>query len=153
MINYQFTCKNCHVTFSMSEKSIMQSSSLACPHCHLNLPAGEFKHIKNDLKYRKEHSSFYVSVFDSPDINIENLSSYALDRTVNGLNNLFKNDPSQNIDSFIEENKYLLTFCNLYSRNILIAYHHQIADILNSHNIPISDIVQDFPFSSDEESP
>lgn len=147
MLNYKVTCDNCLTTILLTEKTLMQSSSLVCPECNSKLSANELKHLKSDLQYRKKHPGFHVSISDTQNVVLAELGSYALSKALGGLSTLF-NDESlsqEEFEAFTTENKYLSTFCNLYSRHLLVAYHRKIAAILKEQDIIIGDIITDSP--------
>lgn len=147
MLNYKITCDNCLSTILLTEENLMQSSSLVCPHCKAKLPSNELKHLKNDLQYRKMHPGFHVSIVDTQNVDLTELGSYALSKAKEGLSELFKNESRspKELETFIAENKYLSTFCNLYSRYLLVAYHRKIEAILKEQDILIGDIIVGSP--------
>lgn len=153
MLNYHVTCNDCYTTFSISEDSLLTSSSIMCPHCHTKLPSNELKHLKNDLHYRKKHSGFHVSILDSHDIDLEEIHSFALDSATKSINSFFENKGNQsdcitNVDNFISENTPILLFCNVYSMQLLKAYHKRLISALATQNISIGELMRK-PFSPD----
>lgn len=155
MLNYRFTCCNCHITFLITENSIVHSTSLTCPHCNAKFSASEMNHLKNDIEYRKKHSNFHVSITDSPDIDLEKINSFASDAAMDGLDILFqkrtgKPDCYDDIKSFVSENEPVLLYNNLYSMHLLKAYHYQLANILQEHGISIGELKR--PIKKDDPS-
>lgn len=63
MLNYNITCNACHVTFSMTEESLLDSSSLVCPHCQKKMPSNELNHLKMTFDIVK---TIPISMFPLP---------------------------------------------------------------------------------------
>ncbi len=150
MLNYKVTCDNCMTAILLTEKSLMQSSSLVCPKCNSKLPANEMKHLKSDLQYRKKHSGFHVSVYDAKDIDLKKITSFAFDRSLTCLLRDFENNSVSEEDAaaFFSDNNYLLDFCRYYSNSLLTAYHHRLASILRDQGIEIGDLIIGSPSAS-----